>query len=84
MYRKPADPKRTAAVAPNGTVTVSYDTGWETLVDCRLTFASAEAAKAHLIADGWEEYDPNAALKAQGFVWNGYCYAMPSPTPSAA
>jgi hypothetical protein len=53
------------------------DDGWEDILDCRITFANDEAAKTFL-AHEWEEYDPNAELKAAGFVWNGYYYEKPS------
>ena len=75
MFRRIDNHKRTAAVTGN-TVTIMFDDGWETLLDCRQTFASQAEAKAWL-ADGWEEFDPNAELKAKGFVWNGHCYAKP-------
>ncbi len=76
MYRKIDDHKRTATTY-EGTVTVMFDDGWENLLDYRRTFANDGEAAAWLVADGWEEFDPNAELKAKGFVWNGSCYAKP-------
>lgn len=75
MYRQIDNHKRTATIA-KGTITIMCDDGWETILDCRIPLGSDAEAKAWL-AVGWEEFDPNADLKAAGFVWNGYCYAKP-------
>lgn len=73
MYRKIDDHKRTATIH-NGVVTMMCDDGWDNLLDCRMTFVNDIAAAAWLAEGGWEVFDPNADLKAKGFVWNGYCY----------
>ncbi len=73
MWRKTEDPKRTATVQ-GGVLTMMYDDGWDNLLDCRRVFPSGTDAAAWLAADGWEEFDPNADLKAKGFVWNGCSY----------
>ena len=73
MYRKIDDHKRTATIH-NGIVTMMYDDGWENLLDCKHSFPTNKEASAWLIAGGWEEFDPNADLKAKGFVWNGSYY----------
>lgn len=75
MLRKTDNHKFTASISNAGLVTVMYDEGWEDLVDYRQQFASEIEARAHLLATDWEEFDPNAALKAAGLKWNGYCYA---------
>lgn len=76
MYRKINDHKRTATVA-GGVLTMMYDDGWDNMLDCRRVFPGDDAAVAWLEADGWELFDPNAELKAKGFVWNGMFYAKP-------
>lgn len=77
MFRKADDHKRIASVS-NGIVTMMFDDGWEDLLDSQMTFKSDDEAVAFLTKDGiWEEFDPNASLKAAGLVWNGYCYAKP-------
>ncbi len=82
MYRKIEDHKSTAAVGQDRNtkkwmVTAMYDDGWENILDYRMEVASEAEGIAHLIASGFEEYDPNAKLKAGGFVWNGYYYEKP-------
>ncbi len=76
MFRQIDNHKRTASVK-NGIVTIMGDDGWETLLDCRMTFKS-DAEALEWLSIGWEEFDPNAGLKAMGLVWNGYCYARPA------
>jgi hypothetical protein len=76
MFRQIDNHKRTATIA-KGLLTVWGDDGWENLLDSRTQFASDAEAKQWL-GEGWEEYDPNADLKARGFVWNGYSYVMPN------
>jgi hypothetical protein len=76
MWRKIGDAKRTATIH-NGVVTVMFDDGWENLLDCRQTFSNDIAAATWLQMGDWEESDPNADLKAKGFVWNGHYYAKP-------
>lgn len=76
MFRKIDDHHYTASIS-KGVVTKMFDDGWENLLDCRIAFASDAEAAAHLVKDGYEEFDPNAHLKAIGLVWNGYCYARP-------
>lgn len=80
MYRQIENTKRTADIATRGPnagrlITVSYDDGWEVLLDTKVTVANVEAAQAWLQANGYEEFDPNASLKAKGMVWTGYVYA---------
>lgn len=77
MFRKSDDHKRTASLSKTGLVTVMFDDGWEDLLDYRRQFESESMGRAYLLATGFEEYDPNAALKAAGFVWNGYNYVLP-------
>ena len=73
MLRKIDNHKFTAAIN-KGLLVIMYDEGWEDLVDSRTQFASDDEALAYL-GQGWEEFDPNAELKAKGLKWNGYCYA---------
>lgn len=77
MYRKITNHKYTATVT-RGVLTKMFDDGWEDLLDSRQTFSSDAEAIAWLGSE-WEEFDPNADLKAKGFVWDGCCYAMPAP-----
>ncbi len=76
MWKKITDPKRTASVY-KGIITMMYDDGWEDILDCRFSCESDAAAIEHLKSTGWVEYDPNAELKAAGFVWNGSNYVKP-------
>jgi hypothetical protein len=76
MWKKIGNAKRTATIH-GGVVTMMFDDGWENLLDCRRTFSNDIAAATWLQMDDWEEFDPNADLKAKGFVWNGHCYAKP-------
>lgn len=78
MFRKIDNHKYTAAISTKGNlVTVIYDDGWENLVDTKIDIKNEAEGRKLLIDRGYEEYDPNAELKAQGYVWNGYMYAKP-------
>lgn len=82
MFRKIDNHKQTASVNKNGLVVAMFDDGWEDLVDFKMECGSEEKGRAFLIGRGYEGYDPNAALKAAGLVWNGSCYAKPGePKP---
>lgn len=74
MYRQITNHKRTASYS-KGTVTVMCDDGWETMIDCRFTATQAEAEA--FFAAGWEAYDPNADLKAKGYVFINGTYQIP-------
>ena len=78
MYRKIDDHRYTASVNETGFVVEMYDEGWEKLVASNTQHNSKADALAWLAGRGYEEYDPNASLKAMGLVWNGYCYARPA------
>jgi hypothetical protein len=75
MFRQIASPRYTATISKTGLVTKLYDDGWEDIVDCKQQFSSEVEARNYLSAQGYEEYDANASLKAMGLKWNGYCYA---------
>lgn len=77
MFRRIGDHKHTAAVSKCGLVTAVYDDGWENILSFRMQHATEAEGIAYLLESGWEEYDPNAELKAQGFVWNGANYVKP-------
>ncbi len=75
MFHQINNTKRTASYA-KGFVTVMCDDGWEEILDCRFTATKAEADA--FFADGWVSYDPNADLKARGFVFINGTYQMPA------
>lgn len=78
MFRKIDNSKYTAHISTKGDlVTISYDDGWENLISSRITVANEAAGRALLLARGYEEFDPNADLKAAGFVWDGCSYVKP-------
>lgn len=76
MYQKP-NTKRTATIGKDFTVTFMCDDGWEEILDCRMSASSNEEALQILAANGFVEFDPNAALKAKGFVFINGTYQMP-------
>ena len=76
MFRKTTDHKQTASIH-NGIVTKMYDDGFDNMLDCRVTFGSDSQARACLEAEGFEEFDPNASLKAMGMVFINGIYRMP-------
>lgn len=76
MYRMIANHKRTASVHKS-VATLMCDDGWEEIIDCTMNFNSDEEAIAWLLNNGWEEYDPNSSLKAQGYIFINGCYRMP-------
>ncbi len=79
MYRMTANHKRTASINPKTNQVVAMsDDGWEDILDYRMDFASQAEAAAYLVGAGYEEYDPNAALKAMGMVFINGCYRMPA------
>lgn len=81
------DGKRSASVYKNDkglyNIYYFYDDGWEVMRDHILEdIDSMESVMYHVesyfkSAGGVSEDDPNEALKAAGFVWNGYMYAKP-------
>lgn len=76
MFRKIDNHKRTASV--NGKMIVGmFDDGCEDILDFRRTVENEEAGRKLLIEMGYEEYDPNAHLKAMGMVFIDGCYRMP-------
>jgi hypothetical protein len=62
MFRKINDHRYTAQISKDGTVvTVKYDEGWEDILAFRkIGLANAADARAFLIGEGYEQYDPNA------------------------
>ena len=78
MFRKIENHKITAAIANNGKrVTVMCDDGWEDIIDHIRDIENEQEGRDYLAACGFEEYDPNAHLKAQGMVFINGCYRMP-------
>lgn len=77
MFRKITDHKTTASVGRDMRVRVMYDDGWEDILSFHFDVKSEEEGVARLIEMGFEEYDPNAHLKAQGMVFINGCYRMP-------
>lgn len=82
MFRQINNTKRTAFVGQDRNtkawkVTVMCDDGWDNILDYHMEVANEAAGIAHLITSGFEEYDPNAHLKAQGMVFINGCYRMP-------
>jgi hypothetical protein len=83
MFRQITNHKRTATVAfvrrMNAImVTVMCDDGFEEILDHQYEVATEAEGIANLIAAGYEEYDPNAELKAKGMVFINGCYRMPA------
>jgi hypothetical protein len=75
MYRNATNHKQTASINPKtNEIIVMYDTGCDDILDYRLPCASKEDAELHLKACNFEEYDPNASLKAAGFVFSNGIY----------
>lgn len=77
MYRKTSNHSYTASLSKANRVVVMYDDGAEDILSYRADFDTEAEALAYLAEEGFEVYDPNAALKAAGLVWNGSCYAAP-------
>lgn len=82
MFRQINNHKRTATVGFNRRigkmmVTVMCDDGWEDILDHHFDVANEQEGRARLIAMGFEEFDPNAHLKAMGMVFINGCYRMP-------
>lgn len=76
MFRKADNHKATAFISTKGNeITFMQDDGWENLLDSRMSVKSEGEARHVLEVRGYEEFDPNADLKAKGMKWNGYCYA---------
>lgn len=78
MYRKITDHKWTASIGRDLRVRVMGDDGWEEILDHHFDVASEQEGHDRLIAMGFEEYDPNADLKAKGMVFLNGCYRMPA------
>lgn len=78
MFRKADNHKYTASVDRYGKVTIMCDVGDETILDCHFNRANEAAGIAELIAMGYEEFDPNARLKAMGMVFRNGIYQMPA------
>lgn len=84
MFRQADNHRRTASIRKDNSVIVMCDDGWEEIVDYHTSpFAGEAEARAYLVGCGFEEFDPNADLKAKGFVWNGFCYAKPAASAAA-
>lgn len=83
MFKKTANTKYTASASEAGFVVVMYDDGWEDIVSMTMTCADKAAGMAWLAANGFEEYDANAGLKAAGFAWNGHCYGKEAAAMAA-
>lgn len=80
MFKNTKNEKSTAAVGfvrGEWMVTVMCDVGDEDILDYRKPVSSEAEGIAYLLGAGYEEYDPNASLKAAGLVWNGSIYARP-------
>lgn len=77
MFRKIDNHKLTATVTANGYVRIMCDVGDEDILDCHFNRASEAAGIAELIGMGFEEFDPNAGLKAMGMVFINGTYQMP-------
>ena len=75
MYRQISNTKRTASYH-KGFVTICCDDGWETILDCRFSATQTEADT--FFTNGWEAYDPNAELKAKGFIFINGTYQKPA------
>lgn len=75
LYREIKNHKRTASFH-KGEVTIMCDDGWEEILDCRFSCSQAEAEA--FFANGWEAYDPNAELKARGFMFINGTYQKPA------
>ena len=78
MFRQIVNHKRTAQVGRDNRVRVMCDDGWEDILDHHFDVANEAEGTARLIDMGFEEYDPNARLKAQGMVFINGCYRMPA------
>lgn len=73
MFKSTKNEKSTAAVGfvqGQWMVTVMCDDGFEDIIDYRKSVATEAEGIAYLLDAGYEEYDPNASLKAAGLVWN--------------
>lgn len=77
MFRKITDHKLTASVNQYGYVRIMADVGDEDILSEHFNRANEADGIAALIEMGFEEYDPNAALKAAGMVFINGCYQMP-------
>jgi hypothetical protein len=75
MFRKIDNHKQTASFnAKKLEIVVMYDDGFEDILDYRTACANEDEARAYFDRNGFEEYDPNAELKAQGFVFKNGIY----------
>lgn len=77
MFRKIDNHKYTASVNAKGYVRIMCDVGDEDILSCHFERETEAAGIAALIEMGYEEYDPNARLKAMGMVFIDGCYRMP-------
>jgi hypothetical protein len=80
MFRKIDNHKRTASVGfVNGgwRITAMCDDGWDDIIDFWSPVANEAEGVETLKSMGYEEYDPNAHLKAMGMVFINGCYRMP-------
>jgi hypothetical protein len=73
MFRKP-NTTLTASITPTNRVVVECSDGFEDIIDHHADFGSYAEANTYLVAKGFETYDPNAELKAAGFVFINGCY----------
>lgn len=74
MFRKINDQKYTASIGRDFRVRVMYDDGFEDILSHHFDVGSETEGSARLIEMGFEEYDPNAELKAKGMVFINGCY----------
>lgn len=77
MFRQIDNHKRTAAIGTDNRVRVFIDDGWEDILDHHFDVVDEAEGRERLTAMGFEEFDPNAHLKAQGMVFINGTYRMP-------
>lgn len=77
MFRMISNHKKTASVGRDLRVRVMTDDGFEDILDYHFDVSSEAEGVRRLLDMGFEEYDPNASLKAQGMVFINGTYRMP-------
>lgn len=78
MFRKISNHKSTASIGRDLRVRVMSDDGFEDILDFHFDVSSEAEGVARLTEMGFEEYDPNASLKASGMVFINGTYRMPA------
>ena len=78
MFRKIDNHKKTASIGRDLRVRVMTDDGFEDILDFHFDVASEAEGVSRLLEMGFEEYDPNAHLKAQGMVFINGTYRVPA------